>query len=248
MGIASAYGYANLGKIPYGVATGGTSSSITVGGINYTLLTFTASGTLTVTEAGLFDCIIIGPGGQGGQNGGGGAGGYLEQTLYIDANQTITVGAGNHGNTSSVGTIAIAIYGGQGGSGYGFTTGVFLVGGCGGGESSQATPSKAVMNGNVGGTNSTFGGGGGGLGAVGGNGNPSVGGSGGAGKDISAWLGQTGGTTLKGGGGGAAGFAGGSGGSGGGGANGVAGTANSGGGGGSSANGGSGIVYVRFKV
>ncbi len=44
----------------YGVATGGTSSSITVGGVNYTLLTFTASGTLTVATAGLFDVLIFG--------------------------------------------------------------------------------------------------------------------------------------------------------------------------------------------
>jgi hypothetical protein len=39
----------------YGVATGGTSSSITVDGINYTLLTFTSDDTLTVTSAGLFE-------------------------------------------------------------------------------------------------------------------------------------------------------------------------------------------------
>ena len=39
----------------YGVASGGTSSSITVSGDSYTLLTFTSDGTLTVATAGWFD-------------------------------------------------------------------------------------------------------------------------------------------------------------------------------------------------
>ena len=62
-GYISAYpvivGYAN----GYGTATGGTSSSITVGGVNYTLLTFTSDGTLTVTGAGLFDVYMVSGGG-----------------------------------------------------------------------------------------------------------------------------------------------------------------------------------------
>jgi hypothetical protein len=45
------------GGVGYGTATGGSSSSITVGGQNYTLLTFTSSSTLTVTKAGLFDVL-----------------------------------------------------------------------------------------------------------------------------------------------------------------------------------------------
>ena len=74
----------------YGVATGGTSSSITVGGINYTLLTFTSSSTLTVTKSGLFDVLLFGGGGGGGSGsnafsfiagGGGGAGGLVQQTI-----------------------------------------------------------------------------------------------------------------------------------------------------------------------
>jgi len=51
---------------PNGVATGGTSSSITVGGLNYTLLAFTTSGTLTVTKSGLFDFLLFARGGGGG--------------------------------------------------------------------------------------------------------------------------------------------------------------------------------------
>ena len=57
------------GGVGYGTATGGTSSSITVGGKNYTLLTFTSSGTLTVTKAGLFDVLVVAGGGGGGGGG-----------------------------------------------------------------------------------------------------------------------------------------------------------------------------------
>jgi hypothetical protein len=54
---ASTFTFFNLGGggASYGTATGGSSSSITVGGQNYTLLTFTSDATLTVTKAGLFD-------------------------------------------------------------------------------------------------------------------------------------------------------------------------------------------------
>ena len=60
---------ATFGKRPvtnlYGVATGGTSSSITVGGVNYTLLTFSSDSNLVVSKAGLFDILLIGGGGGG---------------------------------------------------------------------------------------------------------------------------------------------------------------------------------------
>ena len=41
----------------YGTATGGVGSptAVTISGTNYEYLTFTATGTLTVTKAGLFD-------------------------------------------------------------------------------------------------------------------------------------------------------------------------------------------------
>ena len=86
----------------YGAATGGTSSSITVGGEAYTMLTFTATGTLTVTKAGLFDVLMVGGGGGGSSNGGsfdkgqggGGGGAVCQGTIYLDANATVTVGAG----------------------------------------------------------------------------------------------------------------------------------------------------------
>ena len=66
----------------YGVATGGTSSSITDSSQAYTLLSFTSDGTLTVSAAGLFDVLLVGGGGGGGSEngstagaGGGGGGG-----------------------------------------------------------------------------------------------------------------------------------------------------------------------------
>ena len=109
---ASTFTFFNLGGgSAYGAATGGSSSSITVDGINYTLLTFTSTGTLTVTKAGFFDYLIIG-GGSGSNirndsaraNGGGGAAAVLCGTIYLAANQTITIGAGgsfvNYGTTS----------------------------------------------------------------------------------------------------------------------------------------------------
>ena len=84
----------------YGAATGGTSSSITVGGVDYTLLTFTSSSTLTVTKAGLFDVYAFAGGGAGSPNGygcgtGGGGGGFARGTAYFSADQTVTVGAGS---------------------------------------------------------------------------------------------------------------------------------------------------------
>ena len=54
--------------IVWGIASGGTSSSITDGGISYTLLTFTADGTLTVSKAGTFELFLCGGGGDAGTN------------------------------------------------------------------------------------------------------------------------------------------------------------------------------------
>ena len=54
---------ARTGVGGYGIATGGTESDITVGGINYRLLTFNSSSTLTITAAGMFDIFQVGGGG-----------------------------------------------------------------------------------------------------------------------------------------------------------------------------------------
>jgi len=92
--------------VSYGTATGGSSSSISVDGVNYTLLSFTSDGTLTVSTAGLFDFYIVAGGGSGGvgqsnvSGAGGGAGGVLTGTAYFSANQTIDVGAGGSASTT----------------------------------------------------------------------------------------------------------------------------------------------------
>jgi hypothetical protein len=271
---------ATFGKRPaagvsYGVATGGTSSSITVGGLAYTLLTFTSSGTLTVTKAGLFDVLLIGGGAGGGNVGsggsaatgsGGGAGGIMVGSVFLDANTTVTVGAkglgaanSTSGSLSRLGTttddftatggIAVAgnNYVAAGNSGVGQRFGQNTAFG-GGGASGVAFQSSA---------------GGGGTGGLATSGSGGTGGTGGAGTDISPFI--TGATALRAGGGGGGGVSvGGTGGSGGGGNGAVATNAGSnatlngsGGGGGAAAagnqnrNGGDGsdgIVYVRFKV
>ena len=61
---ASAAIFFSGGGATYGTATGGASSStITVSGVQYTMLTFTSTATLTVTKAGLFDVLLVGGGG-----------------------------------------------------------------------------------------------------------------------------------------------------------------------------------------
>ncbi len=244
----------------YGVATGGTSSSITDSGQNYTLLTFTTDGTLTATSAGLFDCLLVAGGGGGGaqggnygNGGGGGGGGVFRTTVYLDATSyAVTVGAGGTANTSKGGNSSIAVtstlssIGGLAASGGGMTRQTIsglaseTSGGCGAGAGiSYTAPAAGTgitgqgFNGGAAasaGGYSGGGGGGGGAGAVGGNASGSTAGNGGAGKDVSTFLGQSAGTTYKGGGGGGGGT----------GANGSAGSgngaANSGGGGRGSGN------------
>jgi hypothetical protein len=217
----------------YGVATGGASTAITVGGTAYTLLTFTSTGTLTVTKAGLFDCMVWSAGGGGaggigtityGGGGGAGAGGYLQQTLYLSANTTITVGAGgagggneqygSRGNNSSVGTPFIMIGGGAG-QGYSNTVNNnqnFGASTSGGACITQITSLGILAFGSTygfaGGTGSNGlsqgAGGGGGTGAIGANASGTNGGAGGAGFDVSAFIGS-GSALFKGGGGGGAG-------------------------------------------
>jgi len=214
----------------YGTATGGSSSStITVSGQQYTMLTFTATALLTVTKAGLFDVFLMGGGGASGfsdtgedGSGGGGGGGWREATLYLDANQTITIGAGLAGATNSgaacgeqtyIGDLLMALGGGRGGSWDYFQNGA-----------------NAIRAGNGGGTDGTgrpgYGGGGGGA-TPGGVGTPGTGGAGGGGNGQKQGANGTAGSANTGGGGGAVGQMSGA----------LAGLA-----------GGSGIALVRFKI
>lgn len=242
-----------VGNADFSDAATGTYTS---GGVNYKYISYTASGTLTVTTAGFADVLVVGGGG-GGFWGGGGAGGHYYLTnAYLEAGSlTITVGAGGtslrSGNVSRCGSYyspgggdGRMDNGGSGGGG--FNTGA--LGGVGIGVSGL---------GNNGGTaDNTTGSGGGGAGAAGGNSTSNVGSAGGAGLANSI-TGSS--VTRAGGGGGSGSSSSGAGGSGGGGAGsynsaGTAGTANTGGGGGGDVatgvggSGGSGVVIIRVAV
>ena len=101
------------------------------------------------TKSGLFDVLTFGGGGAGGvisvaavsfYCGCGGAGGVQQSTIYLDANQTITIGAGGSGATaaidptsgtsSTIGTLLSAVGGGERDAG----GGDFFRDGCGGGR------------------------------------------------------------------------------------------------------------------
>jgi hypothetical protein len=257
-----------------GVGAADFSNAATGSYSGYKYLTFTASGTITITTAGFADIVVCAGGGGGGNSGAGGAGGVLAPatTVYLPAGTlTVTVGAG--GAKSTTGNVSrIDQYFAVGGGtcspgndpGYG--------GGSGGGAGSQAGAGGVgvATQGNNGGSAAApaaGGGGGGGAAAVGADAAGSSGGNGGAGTTTSI-AGTTptgayvaGNYALGGGGGGGGSAAGGTGGSGGGGdgaistADGTDGAANTGGGGGSSyasttrgRTGGSGIVIVRVAA
>ncbi len=282
---ASAAIFFSGGAPAYGTATGGIGAptAVTIGGVNYEFLQFNSTGTLTITKAGFFDFLAIG-GGTGGMacavnsgrgGGGGGAGQVVFGSVYLDANQTITIGAGGSffatgtnfsqgGNTSIAATSPFTqtALGGLAETGPEANGQGFVGGGAG---STNATTSKAITGsaamGFKGGnsTSADNGGGGGSSQGVGSNGAGTTGGAGAAGVDISVFIGGSAAYKASGGGGGGTG-AGGAGGS----SLGNNGTTNStptsaaantgaGGGGGvgtvyTTGNGGSGICYIRYKV
>lgn len=199
---------------PYGVATGGTSASRTIGGVNYTVLTFTSDSNLVVSKAGLFDVLLVGGGGGGaGVNqsasntnagGGGGAGALIglaeTTTIYLAAGTyAVDVGAGGAagmvsgglGLASSIGSLISAAGGGRAGGS--FSSGGYDnagAGGSGGGNTGTNADVRSVtpLYGKSGGTGTqTAGGGGGGYSSAGGNGVSTTGGSGGNGVDVSSW-------------------------------------------------------------
>ena len=272
----------------YGTATGGIGAptAVTISSVNYEYLTFTSSGTLTITKSGFFDYCTIGGGG-GSINlgpygaysgGGGGAGQVLIGSIYLDTNQTITIGAGSAkfdknavyfkqaSDTTITATAPFAV-GALGNLVANIPDGsylnrsfVYVGGGFGnndGGTSAAITESinLGFRGGNS--TAATNSGGGGGQSARGGNGSGTTGGTGGAGFDVSAFIGGSALFKAQGGGGGGS-VTGGTAAT-----NGVAGSATTtppnggvntgqGGGGGygdtTTGNGGSGIAYIRFKV
>jgi hypothetical protein len=170
------------------------SGTYTDGGISYKYLTFTASGTLTVTKAGFAEvvCVAAGGGGGGGlggslrSSGGGGGGGVIEQLILLTVGtHTVNIGAGGAGGVGSAdgakgGNTALGSFiqtegggfgagpsslnGGAGGSGGG------AGGGTGSGAGGSATSLQGHAGGNGEGTSANFrGGGGGGASAAGAN-------------------------------------------------------------------------------
>lgn len=279
---ASAATFFSQQSATYGTATGGTETDIVVGGLNYKLLAFSSDGTLTITRPGLFDVLLVaGGGGAGGgvattAGAGGGGGGVIglasATTVYLSANQAITIGAGGvgsatiptNGSGTYVGTVVSAAGGGYGGANDNDIPGVAYrsgrIGGSGGGSANLGQTSTAIFTygGNAGGASgsaATCASGGGGLGSAGGAGSGTTGGSGGNGSDITAFT--TTSLVVSAGGGGGGSVTGGTAGTGG-----VAGkttgTGNNGvnkgaaGGGtfGASAggNGAAGVAYIRFKT
>ena len=109
------------------VATGGTVTNITDGGVNYRVHTFRSSGNFIVNAGVTLSVtylVVAGGGGGGGLGspaggGGGGAGGYLTGTATVSTSTyVITVGAGGVIDTSganSVFSTFTAIGGGKGG-------------------------------------------------------------------------------------------------------------------------------------
>jgi len=251
-------------------ATGGTETDITVSGIDYRLHTFTTSGTLTVTVAGMVRVLIVGGGGAGGQSfinqhcgGGGGGGGVVDVMMYLEpGTYAVTVGVGGAapvslGSYGSNGSPSVfngvtAIGGGCGGFRDNTSARVGRDGGSGGGGGGNAAAGGlgTVAQGEMGGAGSTNAangaGAGGGAGAAGQN--ADAGGAGGNGRTSDI----TGTAVYYGGGGGGGRFnvnpvrPGGLGGGGAGGAqshvNGVAGTDGLGGGGGGNGHAGVGSV------
>jgi hypothetical protein len=269
---ASTFTFFNLGGgVSYGTATGGSSASITVGGVNYTLLTFTSDDNLVVSKAGLFDVYMVGGGGGSGYGrdqstggGGGGAGGLLVQTIYLSAaTHAVDIGAGGAAGTinatgkigfgSSIGSRTEGVQIGGGGGGAGYINDGPTVGANGGGGPFLSIPGAAPSTpigfaGGAGDAANGGAGGGGGHTAVGANAVTGTGGAGGAGQSPSTFTGGNFTTTIG---------VGGAGGNATGNAAAVAGGANTGdgakgaGGGAATINGaagGSGRIFVRFKV
>jgi hypothetical protein len=245
------------------VMSGGTES--TSGG--YVYRTFTSSDTLSVTNGGYAEILLVSGGGTGGSGGkggsggsqsggggGGGAGGYrtLNTNLVTGANYTVAVGGG--GSTSSINGTGVSLSANGGGTG-GSQNGGGGSGGSGGGAGGFAGNSPGAGTSGQGNT-----GGAGSNGAAGGGGGGSSVGTNTSGGSGSQWLNDS---YYAGGGGGGRGSTGGGVGGGGGGAGDYNGSSpgqpNTGGGGGGAAytsiidgtrpqsSGGSGVVIIRYS-
>lgn len=129
------YSDMSMGEVGWGAATGGTE--VTNAGYKYH--TFTSDGTLTVTQGGKFDCLIVAGGGGGGSSSadGGGAGGVVATCSVFEAGAvSVDVGSGGTGgfgrNVFTSHSVA------QGHMGYPSIIGeLYAVGGGGGGQTGE---------------------------------------------------------------------------------------------------------------
>jgi hypothetical protein len=171
-----------------GVSATVTGGTVTTSGA-YTIRTFTANGTLSVTGGTLVaDVLVVGGGGGGGNGGanycgGGGAGGLIQgSSVSLSGSLPIVIGAGgglNAAGSSTTFSSYTAVGGGQGASSY-YATGGSGGSGGGGGPTNGAGGAATSGQGNVGGVASSANAGGSDSGAGGG------GGAGGAGYDRSS--------------------------------------------------------------
>jgi hypothetical protein len=134
------------------IATGGTVTNISQGGVNYRVHTFTTVGasTFTVTRSGSVEFLIVAGGGAGGANhaGGGGAGGVLTGRSSVTPQAyTITVGTGGAPLASSTTATSAGLTGGNS-SALGFTS---FGGGIGGNRNDVASTSPGQPGGSGGG-------------------------------------------------------------------------------------------------
>jgi hypothetical protein len=188
----------------YGILANSTTAKATGGTItsdaSYWYHTFTASGTFTPTQTLSCDMLVVAGGGGGGGavsgsiGGAGGAGGfqYLTSQTVVPSAQTITVGgggtrglstptSGSQGSNSVFGSLTASVGGGGGGGSNGLLTGFSGGnGGSGGGAGFSASTTTIACTGTAGqgkngGPEGSGGGGSGGGGAGSAGTNPSAG-------------------------------------------------------------------------
>jgi hypothetical protein len=182
--------------------SGGTITTYTSGGVDYSLHKFASGGNFSVSTSGLADILVVAGGGQGGGthgSGGGGAGGfkYWSQTTVASGTSAVAIGVGGSGSAGDGGKgddsqfASLSASSGGGGSGSHSSSPATQNGGSGAGASgrfSQAGGDGNANEGNDGGNATSLtggpddaGGGGGGASAAGTTASGTTAGNGGAG-------------------------------------------------------------------
>jgi hypothetical protein len=182
--------------LPFSSGVGAANFSNTATGTysGFKYLTFTASGTITISTAGFADIVVCGGGGgvdgTARMGGAGGSGLSITDAYLPTGTLTVTVGGGGAANSQNGNASAIHKYFCPGGAGSRLGGYVALSGACGAGgyrsdsagAGGSGTPGIGNAGGAASGDGSAFGGGGGGgVGAIGANGSSSAGGAGGVG-------------------------------------------------------------------